>query len=72
MESQIIKLLTDIKSLIEGRSSSQWIDLKELCSKVMISPSTARRLIARGELKCSRKLGKLLFKQSWIDKYLEG
>ena len=70
MEYKILEELNDIKSMIEKDSKVGFMDMKQVVQYSSTSASTIRRAIARGELKCSKKLGKLLFKVEWIDNWL--
>jgi len=49
-----------------------YMDMKQVVQYSSTSASTIRRAIAKGELKCSKKLGKLLFKVEWVDRWLNG
>ena len=51
---------------------NQWLTLKDVCKYVSLSPSTIFRAIQKGELRVSKKTGKLLFKKEWIDSFLGG
>ena len=70
MEYKILEELNDIKSMIEKDNKVGFMDMKQVVQYSSTSASTIRRAIARGELKCSKKLGKLLFKVEWIDNWL--
>lgn len=72
MKTAILEELREIKSLLIKKMSDRWITLNELCDYVSLSPSTIRRAIKRGELKVSRKTGKLLFRISDISNWLNG
>ena len=72
MEYKILEELNDIKSMIKQSKKLGYMDMKQVVQYSSTSASTIRRAIVRGELKCSKKLGKLLFKVEWIDKWLGG
>lgn len=72
MEYKILEELNDIKSMIKQSKKLGYMDMKQVVQYSSTSASTIRRAIARGELKCSKKLGKLLFKVEWVDKWLGG
>ena len=72
MEYKILEELNDIKSMIKQSKKLGYMDMKQVVQYSSTSASTIRRAIAKGELKCSKKLGKLLFKVEWIDKWLGG
>jgi excisionase family DNA binding protein len=58
------------QTLKETHKAGGWITLREAVEYTGLSDSTLRRLVYDGKLTCSRKSGKLLFKTSWIDKFL--
>lgn len=70
MNITILEELREIKALIINKVSDRWLNLKEVCEYTSLSPSTIRRAIIRGELKCSKKTGKLLFYRNEIKKWL--
>ena len=72
MYKVLINELQEIKSLIRGNNSNNWMSIKEVSQYASVSESTIRRAIAKGELKVSKKIGKLLFKLSKIDRWLNG
>ena len=63
--------LDRIEKKVDGKYSRKFLDINQVAHLTSLSQSTIRRAIARGELKCSKKLGKLLFKVEWIDNWLE-
>lgn len=50
----------------------KWMDIQEASEYTGLSKSTIRRAIQKGQLKCSKSTGKLLFKRVAIDNWLEG
>ena len=78
METYDIKLhsievqLNRIEKKIDGKYSRKFLDINQVAHLTSLSQSTIRRAIKRGELKCSKKLGKLLFKVEWVDRWLNG
>ena len=71
MDYQIIDRLNAIQDLIKNESQKSWWTLKDVCQYTQLSQSTIRRAILKGKLRVSKQTGKNLFKQSWIDKFLE-
>ena len=63
--------LDRIEKKIDGKYSNKFLDINQVAHLTSLSQSTIRRAIKRGELKCSKKLGKLLFKVEWVDNWLE-
>mgnify|MGYP001214981926 CR=1 FL=1 len=72
MEIRTIELLNEIKSLILGKVNERWLTIKEVCQYSSVSESTVRRAIRKGTLKASNSTGKLLFKVSSVDRWLNG
>ena len=72
MEIRLIELLNEIKTLILGKVNEKWLTLKEVSDYASISESTIRRAIVKGDLKSSKVTGRLLFKVSSVDRWLNG
>tara|TARA_Y100001958_G_scaffold156515_1_gene149373 strand:+ start:957 stop:1175 length:219 start_codon:yes stop_codon:yes gene_type:complete len=72
MEIRTIELLNEIKSLILGKVNERWLTIKEVCQYSSVSESTVRRAIRKGTLKASNSTGKLLFKVSSVERWLNG
>ena len=70
MEIRAIELLNEIKTLILGKVNERWLTLREVSEYSSVSESTIRRAIKRGVLKSSNVTGRLLFKVSSVDKWL--
>ena len=64
--------LNRIEEKIDGKPPLQFLDIKQVSKFSTLSMSTIRRAVSLGSLKYSRKLGKLLFKQSDVLKWLDG
>ena len=72
MINAVLERLDRIEKKIDGSLSNRYFDIIEASVYTSLSVSTLRRYISKGELKCSRKLGKILFKESDIDRWLKG
>jgi len=68
----IIERLDSIQKKLDGRYSNKYLSINEVSELTTLSQSTIRRAVNKGELKCSRKLGKLLFQESDVRKWLNG
>ena len=68
----IIERLDSIQKKLDGRYNNKYLSIKEVSELTTLSQSTIRRAVGKGELKCSRKLGKLLFKESDVRKWING
>ena len=64
--------LERIEKKLDGSFSNQFLNINEVSKLTSLSYSTIRRAIKRGELKCSKKLGKLLFQETEIRRWLNG
>ena len=72
MNNQIINLLQEIKMELKNKKNNTWMDIKKVCEITTLSASTVRRAVNRGKLKCSKKLGKLLFMESDVRRWING
>ena len=64
--------LERIEKKLDGSFSNKFLSINQVSALVSLSPSTIRRAVARGHLKCSRRLGKLLFLESDVRKCIDG
>ncbi len=64
--------LNRIEQKLEGRLKDPFLDINEVAALTSLSASTIRRAVQNGTLICSRKLGKLLFLESNVRKWLGG
>ena len=71
-EHAIIERLDEIKHIVKSEVSNRWLNMKEVCDYSGLSNSTIRRAVHKGVLKVSTGTGKLLFKISDIDRWLNG
>ena len=72
MNNQIINLLQETKIELKNNKNNIWMDIKKVCEVTTLSASTVRRAVNRGKLKCSKKLGKLLFMESDVKRWING
>ena len=72
MNYKIIDNLKTIQKVLEDKFNQRWMTLIDICKHTSLSPSTIRRAIQRGELKASKQTGKLLFKISDVERWLNG
>tara|TARA_Y100000294_G_scaffold141210_1_gene135128 strand:- start:244 stop:468 length:225 start_codon:yes stop_codon:yes gene_type:complete len=68
----IIEQLDRIEKKLDGTFSNKYLSINQVADLTSLSVSTIRRAVAKGELKCSRKLGKLLFLESEVRRWLNG
>jgi len=72
MEVHIIELLNEVIALIHGKISNRWMNIRGVTDYTSVSESTIRRAVRKGSLKASTSTGKLLFKVSDVDRWLNG
>ena len=70
MEFKIIEQLDRIEKKLAGNYTNKYLNIHQVSDLTSVSPSTIRRAIKRGELKCINKLGKLLFLEKDIRNWL--
>ncbi len=64
--------LTRIEQKLDGQFTDKYLDINQVSTLTSLSLSTIRRRVSLGELKCTKRLGKLLFKQSVVEDWLNG
>ena len=64
--------LERIEKKLDGNFKNQFLSINEVSKLTSLSPSTIRRAVAKGELKCSKRLGKLLFQELDIRRWING
>ena len=64
--------LERIEKKLDGKVTNRFLDISAVSNLISCSSSTIRRAVAKGELKCSRKVGKLLFLESDVRNWLSG
>ena len=64
--------LERIEKKLDGSFSNRFLSINLVSKLASLSPSTIRRAVARGDLKCSRRLGKLLFQESDVRRWING
>ena len=63
--------LERIEKKLDGSFKNQFLSINQVAKLTSLSTSTIRRAIKRGQLKCSKNLGKLLFLFSDVRKWTE-
>ena len=64
--------LERIEKKLDGNFKNQFLSINEVSKLTSLSSSTIRRAVAKGQLKCSKQLGKLLFLESDVRKWING
>ena len=66
----ILNKLNEILKYVKGSNPSRYMDINEVADVCNISKSTIRRNVQKGSLKCSQKLGKMLFRVQDVESWL--
>ena len=72
MIHSIIERLDRIEKKLDGKLANRYLDMKKITAFTSCSPSTIRRAVYDGRLKCTKKLGKILFQETDIRRWLNG
>ena len=64
--------LERIEKKLDGKYTNPYLGINQVSKLSSTSCSTIRRAVQKGTLKCSKKLGKLLFLESDVRKWLNG
>ena len=72
LNRMILKKINKIQDYLLKNKHDEWMCMKDVIQYIKCSDSTIRRAIKKGCLKVSKRTGKNLLKQSWIDKWLGG
>ena len=72
LNRMILKKINKIQDHLLTNNQDTWMSIKDAVQYTKLSDSTIRRAIKKGSLKVSKRTGKNLLKQSWIDKWLGG
>ncbi len=64
--------LDRIEKRVGGNYADPFLSIKQVADYSALSPSTIRRAMQRGKLKCLKSTGKLLFKRSDVERWLNG
>jgi hypothetical protein len=68
--SRLIETLEKIEKHISEGNREKWLNINGVKEYTSLSVRKIRRSVANGQLKSSKKAGRLLFKITWIEKWL--
>ena len=72
MDYRVMELLQEIKTMIMGNQiQDKWMDINKASKYCDVSCATLRRNVGKG-LKASSTTGKMLFKKSDLEEWLNG
>jgi len=67
----VLQKLDEILKHVKPINVERYMDINEVSELCSVSKSTIRREVNKGSLKCSKRLGKLLFKISEVESWLK-
>ena len=65
-------ILERIEDNLRNKETEKYLTIKDVADFTSLSLSTIRRYVQKGELKCSKKSGKLLFWINDVKRWLDG
>jgi len=68
----ILDKLDRIEQKLDSKQTNKYLSIIQVADLTSLSTSTIRRSVAKSHLICSKKLGKLLFLESDVRKWLNG
>ena len=68
--NRLIETLDKIEKHILKGNREKWLNINGVKEYTSLSISKIRRSVANGQLKSSKKAGRLLFKIIWVEKWL--
>ena len=72
-EYRVIELLQELKSIMLGKKKDDsWMDINKASKYCDVSCATLRRNVESNRLKASKQTGKMLFKKSELEEWLNG
>ena len=66
------ELLTELLATVKEDKPDEWLTINEVSHYTKLSEPTIRRYLKASKLKASKATGRLLFKKSNIDRWLNG
>ena len=72
MYHKMLEEIRDLKTIVEGKVADRWLTITDVSNYTSLSDSTIRRAVRKETLKCSKNTGKLLFKKSDVERWLNG
>ena len=65
-------ILERIEGSLGNKETEKYLTIQDVADFCSLSPITIRRYVQKGELKCSKKTGKLLFWIKDVKRWLDG
>ena len=65
------EVLNEILDIVKKGCPDEWLTIRQAVNYTKLSQPTIRRYVRKGKLKASKNTGRLLFKKSDLDQWLE-
>ena len=72
MYKETTEMFSEILKAINRDRPDEWFNISQAAQYAKLSEQTIRRYVRSGSLKASKKTGRLLFKKSNLDRWLNG
>ena len=72
MYRETTEMFSEILKAIKRDRPDEWLNISQAAQYAKLSEQTIRRYVRFGALKVSKKTGRLLFKKSNLDRWLNG
>ena len=72
MYRETTEMFREILKAIKRDRPDEWLNISQAAQYAKLSEQTIRRYVRFGALKVSKKTGRLLFKKSNLDRWLNG
>mgnify|MGYP000219879163 FL=1 len=72
MYKETSEMFREILKAIKRDRPDEWLNISQAAQHAKLSEQTIRRYVRTGELKASKRTGRLLFQKSNLDRWLNG
>jgi excisionase family DNA binding protein len=70
--NRVLEMFNKILKALKVKEPDEWLTMNQVSTYSKLSEPTLHRYIRRGQIKVSKQTGRLLFKKSNVDAFLEG
>ena len=70
--NRVLEMFDEILKALKVKNQDEWLTMNQVTAYTKLSEPTLHRYIRRNLIKVSKQTGRLLFKKSNVDAFLEG
>ena len=70
--NRVLEMFDEILKALKAKNHDEWLTMNQVAAYTKLSEPTLHRYIRRNLIKVSKQTGRLLFKKSNVDAFLEG